>query len=70
MLQHWASGIAGRPRRRPFAVPPGYPPVQRMALSGRFGELGVQALNELPQPQVEVTLGLSNLKPAPSIVST
>ena len=28
------------------------------------------ALNELPQPQVEVTFGFSNLKPAPSIVST
>ena len=29
-----------------------------------------QALNELPQPQVDLVLGLPNLKPAPSRVST
>ena len=29
-----------------------------------------QALNELPQPQVDLTLGLLNLKPEPSKVST
>lgn len=28
------------------------------------------ALNELPQPQVDLTLGLLNLKPEPSRVST
>jgi hypothetical protein len=27
-------------------------------------------LNELPQPQVDFTFGFSNLKPAPSSVST
>jgi hypothetical protein len=32
--------------------------------------LAAQALNELPQPQVERTLGLSNLNPEPSSVST
>jgi hypothetical protein len=30
----------------------------------------VYALNELPQPQVDFTFGLLNLKPAPSSVST
>ncbi len=29
-----------------------------------------QALNELPQPQVDLTLGLLNLKPEPSMLST
>ena len=31
---------------------------------------GAQALKELPQPQVDFTFGLLNLKPEPSIVST
>ena len=36
---------------------------------GKRGRLPY-TLNELPQPQVDFTLGFSNLKPAPSSVST
>jgi len=48
------------------------PPARRWKGTGGHGTESLRAytLNELPQPQVVFTLGFSNLKPAPSRVST
>jgi hypothetical protein len=50
-----AKKAGGESPRRP-------PPVQN--------QMRIYTLKELPQPQVLLTLGLLNLKPAPSSVST
>ena len=43
---------------------------RRVAGLLNFGFVSYQALKELPQPQVDFTLGLLNLNPEPSSVST
>lgn len=49
--------------RGPTTAAPGY-------AIGRRELLKLQALKELPQPQVDLTFGLLNLKPEPSMLST
>ena len=48
---------------------PRYSRIMARRICGRNFSLG-QTLNELPQPQVDFTFGLLNLKPAASSVST
>jgi len=73
------SGASGKTRAIPTALP--LPPSgQHFFLMAAATPLGIAPMpvlpagahtwNELPQPQVDLTCGLLNLKPAPSSVST
>jgi len=72
-------GVARRGPKKPRAADrAGTPPSAhirtdpRLDISIGIGPFGrpFYAWNELPQPQVDFTLGLLNLKPEPSSVST
>lgn len=61
---HLNGGPAGLLRREKGLAPSGGAP-RILHVRAKL-----QALKELPQPQVDLTFGLLNLKPAPSRVST
>jgi len=63
----WRRGRNGFGCRRTVAEKGNAPPFPDGAVTSK--SVSAYTLNEDPQPQVLLTLGLSNLKPAPSKVS-